>query len=234
MSAIRGAASLVNLADLLPPPTLDQVRRKLHLGIWLRWILIGVIAAGSMLTPQVATLLLYLLAVAAAYNAAVMVAVARGLERWPWRIALAVTIVDHLFCFMFLGIYASHVAGSQPLGGYAMGTIEGVFYFGVPGAALSIAIFAVCAVASHLLALPLFGHLFDGPGIFNSLLMLSMIAVVLVAALRIRLAPAEARSGAGKVVALVPDEEPVIRLSRREREVLSLVAEGYSNAMIAN
>ncbi len=236
MRVLRAAASVVNFAEILPLPTAEQVRRKLHQGIALRWILIAVIAAGVMLTPKVAGLLLYLLAAASIYNATVLVAVARATATWERRLALAVTIIDHLFCFTFLGIYASHVAGSQPLGGYSMGTIEAVFYFGAPGAILSLGIFVVCALAASGLGLPLFGHAFDGAGIVNSVLMLGMIAVVLVAALRVRLVADDAEAVPAETTVLLqsPNVEPAIRLSRREREVLHLVAEGYSNTMIAN
>jgi DNA-binding CsgD family transcriptional regulator len=236
VSVLRAAGAVVNFAEILPLPTADQVRRKLHQGIALRWILIAVIAAGVMLTPKVAGLLLSLLAAASIYNATIMLAVARASASWQRRIALAVTVIDHLFCFTFLGIYASHVAASQPLGGYSMATIEAVFYFGAAGAILSLGIFVVCALAAHGLGLPLFGHTFDGAGIVNSVLMLSMIAVCLVAAWRIRLVAgnAEAVPVENAVLLASPNGTPAIRLSRREREVLHLVAEGYSNTMIAN
>jgi DNA-binding NarL/FixJ family response regulator len=67
-------------------------------------------------------------------------------------------------------------------------------------------------------------------------LLLSMIAVCLVAAWRIRLVASrpEAVSAENTVLPVSPDGRPAIHLSRREREVLHLVAEGYSNTMIAN
>jgi DNA-binding CsgD family transcriptional regulator len=236
VSVLRAIASVVNIAEILPLPTAEQVRRKLHQGIALRWILIAVIAAGVMLTPTVAGLVLSLLAAASIYNATIMLALARATATSERRIALAVTIIDHLFCFTFLGIYASHVASSQPLGGYSMGTIEAIFYFGVPGAILSLGIFVVCALAAHGLDLPLFGHTFDGPGIVNSILLLGMIAVCLVAAWRVRLVAGGEEAVPTETTVLVasPNGKPAIRLSRREREVLNLVAEGYSNTMIAN
>lgn len=234
MSTVRAAASIINLSEVLPPATAAQVRRNLHAGIVLRWILVGVIAAGSMLTPSVAGLILYVIAASVAYNGIATVVIARAPAAWHGRIALAVTIVDHLFCFTFLGIYASHVAGSQPLGGYAMGTIEAVFFFGAAGALLSLGIFVVCAVAAQALSLPLFGTTFNGGGLVNSVLMLGMIAVCLVVAFRIRLV-AEDKAAGAEIVRLVPgDAEPAVRLSRREHEVLRLVAEGYSNTMIAS
>jgi DNA-binding CsgD family transcriptional regulator len=217
---------------MLPPSTAAQTHRHLHLGIVLRWVLIAVIAAGGMLTPQMSRFLLYLLAAAAAYNGAIMVALARAPAAWERRIALAVTCVDQLFCFIFLGIYSSHVAGSQPLGGYVMATIEGVAYFGALGAILSVGIFVACMLAVIMLALPVFGHLFDGPGGLNSVLLIGMVAVVLVAVLRSRLTASEPSSNGQAAPAA--SSNGTVRLSRRELEVLHLVAEGYSNTMIAS
>lgn len=236
MSVLRAAASVVNFAEIIPLPTAEQVQRKLHQGVALRWILIAVIAAGVMLTPNVAGLILAVLAAASVWNATVMVALARATARWQRRITLAVVSIDQLFCFMFVGLYASHVAASQPLGGYSMGTIEAIFYFGAAGAILSLGIFVVSALVAHGLGLPLFGHVFDGPGIVNSVLLLGMIAVCLIAAWRLRLVPAAVQGIHAETTEVVssPNGDPAIRLSRREREVLHLVAEGYSNTMIAS
>lgn len=224
------------VSQLLPPPSPAQVRRHLRLGLVLRWFLIAVIAAGGMLTPQFDPILLYILAVAGFYNALVMLVMVRAPRRWDLRIALAVTLIDQVFCFVFLGLYSTHVAGSQPLGGYAMGIMEAIAYFGAWGAALSLLVFTVAAVSVNQLGLPLFAHLFAGAGTFNSVLMLAAIAVVMIAVLRTRLLPAEdmtpAPNGHGPGVA-VPNGKPAVHLSRREQEVLQLVAEGYSNTMIA-
>jgi DNA-binding CsgD family transcriptional regulator len=226
-----------NFAAFIPLPTAEQVRRKLHQGIALRWVLIAVIAAGVMLTPQVAGLILAVLAAASIYNAVIMVALARASASWQRRIPIVVVTIDQVFCFMFIALYASHVAASEPLGGYSMATIEAIFYFGAAGAILSLGIFVVCALTARGLGLPLFGHLFDSnAGIVNSVLMLGMLAVVLIAAWRIRLVagdteplPTEATTTEAS-----PNGSSAVRLSRREREVLTLVAEGYSNTMIAN
>jgi DNA-binding CsgD family transcriptional regulator len=234
MSRLEAPGPITWLAELLPPSTAAQTHRHLHTGIVLRWVLVAVIAAGGMLTPQVTGFLLYLLAAAAAYNAAIMVALVRAPAAWERRIALAVTCIDQLWCFAFLGIYSSHVAGSQPLGGYAMATIEAVAYFGALGAILSVGIFVACMLAVILLALPVFGHLFDGPGALNSVLLIGMVAVVLVAVLRTRLPASEPSPNGHAAVTLSTSGNGTVRLSRRELEVLHLVAEGYSNTMIAS
>ncbi len=223
-------------SGLLPAPTPVQVRRHLRLGLILRWVLIAVIAAAVMLTPQFAGILLYILLAAGVYNAVVTVVLARVPQAWDRRIALVVTLIDQLFCFVFLGLYSTHVPGTQPLGGYSMATIEAVAYFGAWGAVLSVVVFQLAAAAVIVLRLPLFAHLFAGAGTFNSVLMLATIAVVLVAVLRTRLLPDEEvrpESNGHAALIAVPNGKPAVHLSRREHEVLRLVAEGYSNTMIA-
>jgi DNA-binding CsgD family transcriptional regulator len=232
VSALERPGLVAWLSDVLPPSTAAQTHRHLRLGIALRWVLIAVIAAGGMLTPGVASFLLYLLAAAAAYNAAIMVVLARAPQVWEPRIALVVTGIDQLFCFTFLGIYSSHVAASQPLGGYAMATTEAVAYFGALGAILSVGIFIACMLTVILLALPVFGHTFNGAGGLNSVLLVGMVAVVLVAVLRNRLIATEPSPNGHAAAAA--SSNGTVRLSRRELEVLHLVAEGYSNTMIAS
>jgi DNA-binding CsgD family transcriptional regulator len=236
VSLLRAAISALNLDEFLPPPPPEQVRRNLRIGIVLRWITVALVTTGGMLTPNLGSFLLYLAVVATAYNGAVMAVVARAPVAWDRRIALVVTIVDCLFGFIFPGLYGSQVPGSEPLGAFALGILEAVFYFGAAGGILSLAIFAVCAVIVKALGLPLFGRLFDGGGIVNSVLMLAMIALSAVVGFRIRLGIGEsvtATTDRPELVATGNGNSPV-RLSRREREVLVLVAEGYSNTMIAS
>lgn len=229
MTVVRAAAA--SLSELLPPLAAGQVRHNLRIGIVLRWITIALVATGGMLTPNLGTFLLYLVVVATAYNGGAMALVALAPARWDRRMALAITVIDCLFAFIFPGLYATQVAGSEPLGVYVFGIISAVFYFGAAGAILSVGLFVVAALIVKVSGLPLFGLLFAGGGLVNAVLMLGMIAVCVVATFRLRLAAAETDAAA------LPTEEqstPTVRLSRREREVLSLVAEGYSNTMIAS
>lgn len=236
MSAIRAAASFLNLDGILPQATPDQVRRNLRIGIVLRWVVIAVVAAGVMLTPQIANLLLLFMVIVAVYVGALMALVTRAPAAWHPRIALAVTIVDNLICFAFLAVYTSHVAHSQPLGGYVIGIVEAIVFFGAAGAVLSLGIFVVSALTVQMLGLRPFGPTLED-WLVNAMLMLAVIAVCLLVAFRVRLGVGQPESAAEpRIIApvLAGDGDGAVRLSRREREVLGLVAEGYSNTMIAS
>lgn len=229
MSIVRAAA--VNLSELLPPLPAHEVRHNLRIGIVLRWITIALVATGGMLTPKLGTFLLYLVAIATVFNGGIMALAARAPASWDRPIALGVTIIDSLFAFIFPGLYAAQVPGSEPLGVYVFGIIEAVFYFGAGGAILSVGMFIVAGLVVKVLGLPLFGQLFANGGLVNCVMMLGMIAVCLVATFRLRLRAAEAASAAPQIGEA---GEPAVRLSQREREVLRLVADGYSNTMIAS
>jgi DNA-binding CsgD family transcriptional regulator len=236
VSAIRAAASFLNLDGILPQATPDQVRRNLRIGIVLRWVVIAVVAAGVMLTPQIANLLLLFMVIVAVYVGAIMALVTRAPAAWHPRIALAVTIVDNLICFAFLAVYTSHVAHSQPLGGYVIGIVEAIVFFGAAGAVLSLGIFVVSALTVQMLGLHPFGPTLED-WLVNAMLMLAVIAVCLLVAFRVRLGVGQPESAAEPRIiaaALALDGDGAVRLSRREREVLGLVAEGYSNTMIAS
>lgn len=230
----RAALSLFNPAGVLPRPTLGQVHAHLRVGLLLRWMAIGVVAAGSLMVPAIPGILPLLVA-AAAYNGLAMLAVSRVHASRLRLVALGVTTIDQVFCFTFLGLYGSHFSSAEPLGGYLVGTIEGIGYFGVPGAILSLGMFCVCSVVTLALHLPLFTHAFDVGGIAGALLLLSLPTISLVAVFRIMLPAATEPPVARRSVAIHPDGDgaPAVRLSPRERQVLALVAEGYSNTMIA-
>lgn len=239
MRVSNSALSLFTLADVMPQTTLGQVRANLRLGIVLRWLAIALVAVAGMLSPRVPPLLLVLLASYTCYNAAVWMVVSRVPDRWARRTALAVTIVDQLGCFSFLPIYATVVPGGESTGGYMIGVIEAVTFFGAPGAVLSVSLFLGCALAFQAVNPSLFQRAFNSTGVAGAVLMISLLSVILVAATRtltltrVRAPEAAFSDADGDADGELGPPEPGVRLTPREQEVLRLVAEGYSNTMIA-
>lgn len=218
---------------LLPAPSIPtllsprvnpvQVRRLLRLGIILRWVAIAFAGLAGVLTPKPPPLLFYLMVAALIYNLAVMVAAGQATEAGAQRLAIATTVVDQFFDLGFITIYAGSLPNGDQVAPYVPGLIEAVAYFGVAGAILSVAIFFA------YLALLDAGSLYVGHApvsfgwVLGATLIVALIAVTLVPVMRILTAPVEAAELA-----------PTLRLSRRETDVLRLVAEGYSNTMIAS
>jgi DNA-binding CsgD family transcriptional regulator len=219
----------VRLLAAPPIPTLlspgvnpVQVRRLLRLGIILRWVAIACAGLAGVLATKPPPLLFYLMLVALVYNLAVMTAAGQVTDAGARRLALVVTVADQFFDLAFIVIYGSVVPHADTVAPYVPGLVEAVAYFGVAGAALSVGIFfaftAVFDFGSWY-----FGHSAISPAwLLGVTMIVTLIAAMLVPVNRILAAP------------LDPAElAPALRLSKREQDVLRLVAEGYSNTMIA-
>lgn len=216
--------SAPSIATLLSPGVnLVQVRRLLRLGIILRWVAIAFAGLAGVLTSKPPPLLFYLMLAALAYNLAVMVAAGQTSETGARRLALATTVLDQFFDLGFIVIYAGALPNGNQVAPYIPGLIEAVAYFGAAGAILSVAIFFAFSVVLDAGSAYL-GHAALSPSwLLGATLIVALIAVTLVPVIRILTAPVDATELA-----------PGLHLSRREQDVLRLVAEGYSNTMIAS
>jgi DNA-binding CsgD family transcriptional regulator len=215
--------SAPSIAALLSPGVnLVQVRRLLRLGIILRWVAIAFAGLAGVLTAKPPPLLFYLMLAALAYNLTVMVAAGQATEAGARRLALATTVADQFFDLGFIVIYGGALPTGNQVAPYIPGLIEAVAYFGAVGAILSVAIFfAFTAVLDAGSAYV--GHAGVSPSwLLGATLIVALIGVTLIPVMRILTTPADAAELA-----------PALRLSRREQDVLRLVAEGYSNTMIA-
>jgi DNA-binding CsgD family transcriptional regulator len=220
---VRLLSAPLNPTLLSPRVNPAQVRRLLRLGIILRWVAIACAGLAGVLSSKPPPLLFYLMLAALIYNLAVMVAAGQATEAGARRLALATTVMDQFFDLGFIGIYAGALPTGDQVAPYVPGLIEAVAYFGVVGAVLSVAIFfaftALLDAGSAYL-----GHPTVSPAwLLGATLIVALVAATLVPVVRILTAPVDAAELA-----------PGLRLSRREQDVLRLVAEGYSNTMIAS
>ena len=213
----RSPISTVFTPSVRPP----QLRRLLRLGILLRWVSIGFAGLAGLLLNRPPSLLFYLILAAVIYNSTVALAFARATDEQAGTLALATTVIDQVFNFTFIAIYSTALPQGGQVACYFFGMLEAVAYFEVAGAVLSFGIFAALSMLES--AFLSTNHLFISPAdVIGVNLIVALTAGSLVAVNRILLTPEK-----------TADVDGGVRLSKREREVLALVAEGYSNPMIA-
>ena len=215
-------------ASLLPPtiaPRVNnlQVRRLLRLGIILRWVAIAFAGLAGVIASRPVPALFYLMLLAVVYNFGLMAALGRISDAAAPRLALLATIADQFFDLAFIAIYSSSVPNADQIGPYMPGLIEAVAYFGLAGAALSTGIFFVSTALLDIGSWYAGRPVVSPTWLIETTLIVALIAAVLVPTYRILTSPVEATE-------VVPE----LRLPKREQEVLRLVAEGYSNTMIAS
>src|SRR6266576_824520 len=115
----------------------------------------------------------------------------------------------------FIAIYAGALPSGDQVAPYVVGLIEAVAYFGIAGGVISVGIFfafftVLDGGSSYL------GHNAVSPAwLPGATMIIALIAVTLVPVMRFLMAPVDAAELA-----------PELRLSRREHDVLRLVAEG--------
>lgn len=200
-----------------------QVRRNLRFGILLRWVAIGFAGLAGVMVTRPPQLLFFLMLAAMAYNLALMVAVGKATDRAAPRVALVATVCDQFVCLGYITIYGANIVHGDQVAPYVVGLVEAISYFGIPGAILSVSIFFAYSAASQILAWQV-GHTpMSMSWLLGSTLVIVFLAVTLVPVFRILMTPSEPA-----------EQAPSLRLSKREQEVLRLVAEGYSNSMIAS
>jgi DNA-binding CsgD family transcriptional regulator len=219
---VRLLSGPLNPTLLSPRVNPAQVRRLLRLGIILRWVAIAFAGLAGVLTAKPPPLLFYLMLAALIYNLAVMVAAGQASEAGARRLALATTVADQFFDLGFIAIYAGALPTGNQVAPYIPGLIEAVAYFGVAGAILSVAIFFGFTLVLEAGAVYA-GHGVSFSWLLGATLIVALIGATLVPVIRILTAPVDATELA-----------PELRLSKREHDVLRLVAEGYSNTMIAS
>jgi DNA-binding CsgD family transcriptional regulator len=220
---VRLLPAPLNATLLSPQVNPVQVRRLLRLGIILRWVAIAFAGLAGVLTAKPPPLLFYLMLAALIYNLALMIALGQADDATLRRLALAATVFDQFFDLGFIAIYAGALPDGRQVAPYVPGLIEAVAYFGAAGAILSVGIFFVFTAFLDAFSWYI-GHAAVSPSwLIGATCIVALIAVTLVPVIHILTAPADATELA-----------PALRLSRREHEVLRLVAEGYSNTMIAS
>lgn len=226
---LAGLAWLSRVFVLRLPRT-SQMRALCRLAVGLRWVAITFASLAILMAPPAPRPLQAEIVVALAYNGLVLLAVMRAEDRFLPTLAAITTVIDLLFCFAFIG-FNNVLPARQQVAAYAPATIEAVAFFGIPGAALSVAVFAAGVTVIQATSFVVGGGPFDGLGAFQAVLIVVLMAACLAGVHEVLLKPpAETAEGSNGVIEL---GRPTMRLAPRDQEILRLVGQGLSNAGIA-
>jgi DNA-binding CsgD family transcriptional regulator len=236
-TGMRGLAALPNGwfmdSGRLPVRQMRQLHSVLAI---LRWVGLAWVGILGLLTPPRSQVALALLIVwIALYNAWGMYAGNHSQDQSILRIAWFVTLLDQLTYFVFVAIFTG--AGSGIV--YAIYTfmlVEAIAIDGIRGAIQGVGLFVagfgtVQAIRAVTLHLPFPGAELLLWSLYFTFGATTIAAVDKLLLGRPGLAGPAAVQGPSGAISVTASE---LRLSDREREVLRLVAEGYSNAMMAN
>ena len=209
----------------LPAP---QLRRLMSVMAFVRWAGLAWLGILGLVTPprHPAVLILLILGVAA-YTAGGLWAAATVRDPIVPRVARAVTGLDMLTYFVYLAVFIDTHAFAYNV--YTFVLIEAIATDAIPAAVFAVGVF-ITGFAVFEAAANLFFH---RPFMTADLVVWSLIilfAAAMLAAVDRILLTAGRSPAHGSAASTGPR---AVHLSVREQEVLRLVAQGYSNAMIA-
>ena len=228
-----------------------SIRQLARLGTVVRWPGLLFAAVLSLAVPPRSSIGLGAVLIwVAIYNAWGMIAISRADDTAILRIGRALTLIDTVSYFLVLFVFGGVGSSTSIYAAYILLIVWMVAYDGAEGAMLCIAIFVLGMIALQAALKAAFNQDFAAKDVLLWSLIMVVAGAILAAYDRIviggvlpqpdgkresnivdidrsRVTPVS--SGAGSA-----NGEPAVRLSPRELEVLRLVAEGYSNTMIAN
>lgn len=230
-----GQMQRLNLWSLGQERATPWVRQLLGVGVIIRWVGLGVAGIiGVLAPPRSPSLLVALILAVGVYNAASMWLVGRVGDQAVLGIALAVTVLDEIGCLVFLAIFTGLPGGTQ-IAFYVPMVVEAIAYGGVVGAGQAVVVFSIGIIAVEWAQHALFNGTFSWAVVLLWILVMLVVSISIAAldrTLQQRLFPGlnqlSAEPGSPTTSAM-----PNLHLSRREQEVLDLIAGGYSDAMIA-
>ena len=228
-----------------------SIRQLARLGTVVRWPGLLFAAVLSLAVPPKSSVGLGAVLVwVAIYNAWGMIAISRADDTAILRIGRALTLIDTVSYFLVLFVFGGVGSSTSIYAAYILLIVWMVAYDGAEGAMLCVAIFVLGMIALQAALKAAFNQDFAAKDVLLWSLIMVVAGAILAAYDRIVVGgvlPQSVTPGESNIVAIdqaravtsstapaTGNGAPAVRLSRREQEVLRLVADGYSNVMIAN
>jgi DNA-binding CsgD family transcriptional regulator len=234
--------------DAIERPRLNptSIRQLARLGTVVRWPGLLFAAILSLAVPPKSAVGLGLVLVwVAVYNAWGMIAISRADDETILRVGRALTLLDTVSYFLVLFVFGGVQGSTSIYAAYILLIVWMVAYDGAVGALLSVVIFAVGMVSLQGALAVTFHQRFNAIDVALWSLIMVVAGGILAAYDRI-IVGGLTMPAVSVAHAVGPEPHlatittlntaaalPAVRLSPREQEVLELVAEGYSNTMIA-
>lgn len=225
-----------------PPMHANSIRQLARLGTVVRWP--GLIFAAILslaVRPQSPQGLAAVLIWVALYNAWGMIAIARADDAHILRIGRLLTLLDTVSYFLVLFVFGGVQTSTSLYAAYILLIVWLVAYDGAEGALLAVGIFIAGMIGLHAGLDLAFHQQFAVQDVVLWSLIMVVAGGILAAYDRIVVggvlqqlaATPSVGNGESLATPVLTPAAPAVHLSRREQEVLQLVAEGYSNSMIA-
>jgi DNA-binding CsgD family transcriptional regulator len=223
----------------LSPTTIRRLATVNIIGRWPGLLFAAILSL--MVPPKIPLGLALILVWVAIYNAWAMINIPRADDGSVLRIGRALTLLDTISYFAVLFVFGGVGASTSIYAAYILLIVWLVAYDGAEGAMLAVAIFVLGMILLHAALLAFFGVPFNARDVLLWSLIMVVAGAILAAYDRIVVGVAAARAvspdGTGTAtvteISTASTAPAAVRLSRREQEVLRLVADGYSNTMIA-
>jgi DNA-binding CsgD family transcriptional regulator len=209
-----------------------QVRRLLGLGVMLRWASAALAAVTGLINgPRPFGVLVALILAVAVYNSVLTLAIRRADETGSRNLMRTAMVLDQFFAFAAVAVFSGQPQGAAP---YLFVTLEAAICDGVAGGIMSLILFVVLELAFQGTRQALLGVPFNTAEVIVFPSVVGLAAAAFIGVTNILTGRDHEVEAAGSPAVAPNGSAPAVHLSRREREIVQLIASGYSNGMIAS
>ena len=215
---------------------IDVVLRTGNVLVLLRWTAIPFLGVlGLVAPPRMPFLVVLIILGVSIYNGWATVALAGADRLLAVRSLRAAACLDALMLFLVVIIYEGNPPGGSIYGFYSVILIDLALYWDAIAVIPGLIVFTLAISGVEWLKALFWGQPFSSPQVLLWTLVMIVVGMAIGVVFNTLAASLNmAQAAAEPAVATSGPAASVIKLSSREQEVLRLVADGYSNTMIAS